>query len=467
MPFFPLVSLAACLLFVIALPFCSRRIDWFSTWSFVFYSVFIGVFLRSIYITFDFPSSSAIQYMFLRGKPKEFLLEPMLIVLLGMSFMTLGYLAGPRVARKIAFRVFRLDCWSEKRFLFLVLFLQLLAGVGIYFFIIKTLGGLSKGLLLENISVLRGVSPDLREYRAYGYLRWMASLSNIVCYLTVAKLISSRHPRFQDLILFLLSLASSLFFYVFVSSRSAVIFILINLLVISYYLRYRKLNFSMLMLVGIFALFFMRVLSTLRPGYGVPEASQQKSFSLMTLIEPIVLNRNLIDVSKTAHIIKAIPQNLDYQWGQTLITFLFAWIPRSFWPGKPVVNIDNILGMVVFGSKTYGSGGLPPGIIAEMYWNFSFPGIIAGCFAVGYLLKIIDVNFKAYSSNRNIVLLYVTSFMQLGMFFIGSSFSPIVIGFLTSFFPLYIVLHIITRLKFRKGAKVRQFIIGDVRIQRL
>src|SRR4030042_249009 len=76
-PSFLLLSLAACSLAVMSLPFFgSKRIDWFSPWTMACYSVIYGLFVRSIAITFDIPDSASIQRVFLLGESKEFLLIP-------------------------------------------------------------------------------------------------------------------------------------------------------------------------------------------------------------------------------------------------------------------------------------------------------------------------------------------------------------------------------------------------------
>jgi predicted permease len=83
-----------------------------------------------------------------------------------------------------------------------------------------------------------------------------------------------------------------------------------------------------------------------------------------------------------------------------------------------------------------------------MYWNFWIPGIIVGCFAAGYLLKIIYTQFKRYNNNRNVVILYATCFMNIGFGLLGSGFSSELLGFLMTLLPTFIVLNIITKRKY-------------------
>ncbi len=438
-PSIELILLAACALGIVAAPLLgSREIDWFSPWNRVFYSTFVGVFLRSIYITFDIPDEFTIRSVLLRGEPKEFLLWPMVVVLLGLCFTTFGYFAGPVTPRKIPLRIFQSNRWSKNRLWFVLVVLLSLSWIGFYFFIANTGGSLD----VENLSRHRGISNYLSEYASYSYFRWMINLSDLACFLVVVNVISTRHIRFRELIVFLLSLGTSLFYYYYVQKRSGIITIVISVLAIVYYLRNRKFPVKSTLVAAPIALFITRLMTILRPGSGYAE-SDWLNLNLIRALEPMIVSFSGIDVSKTAHIMAAVGKQLDYQWGGTLLNIFTIWIPRQLWPGKPT-NVDTIVGMAVFGAQTYGAGAVPPGLIAEMYWNFWLSGVIVGCFLVGYLLRIVYTQFRAYSSNRNIVLLYVTSFMSLGVAFMGSGFASTLTSFLMTSMPLFIVLYFIT-----------------------
>ncbi len=439
-PSFLHIALAAGLMLVMTVPLLHRRrMDWFSPWNWLFYFTFIDVFLRSIYITFDLPDEFTIGYVLLLGEPKEFLFWPMVVVLLGLSLVTLGYLAGPTIPRQLPFRVFQEDHWSKNRLWFVLLALLSLAWIGFYFFIANTGGSLD----IEKMSAYRGLSNDLNEYKAYGYLRWMINLSDLVCYLVATQMLSLRRIRFPEIIIFLLALGTSLFYYFYVQSRSGLIVVVLYLLAITYYLHGKKFPVRAALVVSPLALFMFRWMTILREGSGYTDTNVL-DFNLIRALAPMVANNGGIDVSKTAHIMAAIGKQLSFQFGGTLLSIFTIWIPRQLWSAKPP-NVDTMVGMAIYGAQTYGSGAVPPGLIAELYWNFWFPGVIVGCFLIGYLLRIISTQFIAYAGNRNIVLLYVVSFMQLGLAFMGSGFASAVMGLLMTSIPLLVVLNFITR----------------------
>jgi hypothetical protein len=440
LPQMQLASMAAVLLLVLLVPLLGvREPEWLSSWNMLWYSAFVAVFLRAIYISFDIPNEEIINRIFLADRPKEFLLWPMVVLIGGMATTALGYMLGPKTAGRTRLAVLRGDHWSERRLTLALVLLMAVAITGVVLFVKNTVGV----LLLENISAHRGLARELSEYRAYGYLRLMASMSDLVCYLAWARMMMNRSRRWRYRGFFLLAVLSSLFFYAFTSSRGGVLIIFVNLTAIAYFLRGKRLNFKLMLPFAVIGLYLLKVLTAIRE-WGIEEAFARAKFSPLRLFDPIVFTTNLIDVSKTAHIMNAIPRLLDYQLGKTVALLALAWIPRDLWPDKPVVNVDNTLGMAISGTTLYGSSGLPPGIVAESFWNFGYPGIVVGCFLLGFLLRWVDTNFREHWRNRNAVLLYVLAFMQLGVAFAGSSAGSSLAEFALVLLPLALVLHAIT-----------------------
>jgi oligosaccharide repeat unit polymerase len=436
-----LIALAGFVSFILFIPMIrTPEIDWFAPWSFVLYSVLVGVFLRSIYITFDIPNPAIINEVFLLGESKDFLLWPMILVVLGSSCLTVGYLSGPIVSRKLKFRVFQSDYWADNRFTIACVVLLTLSWIGFYYFVDNNVTELT----LDKLSAKRGIAADLNDYHAYSYLRWMVSLADIVFFICVVRIISTRRIRARDAIFAVLAFATSLLFAVFSSSRGGFAMLFLNVLAFTYYLRGRKVSIVKIALAALIVLFAVKGLTLWRAAGGLEESIRQGT-NITEVLDPVILSVTLVDVSKTGHIVAAIPQNLDYQWGWTFATIFVAPIPRDIWPEKPITNADTLVGQAVFGATVYGAGAVPPGLIAESYLNFSVPGVILCCFLCGFLLRFIYTEFLTYSENRNAVLLYVVSFMTLGMFFLGSSVTSVLIGFLTSFTPLFVVLTYITK----------------------
>ena len=82
--------------------------------------------------------------------------------------------------------------------------------------------------------------------------------------------------------------------------------------------------------------------------------------------------------------------------------------------------------MHVFGDK-HGRSGMPPGLIAEFYWNFGTAGVIAGMFFMGMLFRQVYVIFAPYRGNPTCVVIYTVIVTRLTIFSIGNDFGT---GFL-------------------------------------
>ena len=71
----------------------------------------------------------------------------------------------------------------------------------------------------------------------------------------------------------------------------------------------------------------------------------------------------------------------------------------------------------LIGSTLYGSNrsGVPPGFVAEMYWNFGLPGVLAGSVLLGLMLAYIRDAFVPYLRGRPVVtLIYAVGLARLG-----------------------------------------------------
>lgn len=436
---FFLVFFPVCILSLISIPLLVRNnSDVFSIWSWVFYSSILGVLFRCLYIYFDIPNYNDIDTVFLMGHSKSFLLPAMILIFIGVIMMVLGYLSTTKRI-KLKNKIFINYLWDEKRFFSMSVSLMIISLFSLVSFI-NIQGGLFS---IESMSSYRGVSDTLSEASTHSYLRLLVSFSGINMYLITVWISCFKKRKYLSYTLWIISFLTFIFFNFYISQRGAVVFALVRMIAISYYLNGYKLP-KMKMVFGlILALGMFQVMSAIRSFSEVE--SKDVKFSILKALEPAVLTTNMIDVSKTAHIINAIPSKLDYEYGATLTTILIAWIPRELWPDKPVTNVDNTIGMKVFGATTYGSGGVPPGIFAELYWNFWIPGVIAGCFILGFLLKIINQTILNNIENPNVVVIYVVNFMFLGLAFIGSSFSSVLIGVLQTLIPTILILKVITK----------------------
>jgi oligosaccharide repeat unit polymerase len=432
-PFYQYIALSACILGVVIMPLWKTpKIDLFSIWFFVIFSVFLEVFLRAIYITFDIPNKDRIQQIFLFKEAKDFLINPYLLVILGVAALTLGFMVKLHKSDKVSIRNFKTDEWHTKRFWFVISALLILSWIGMY-------------LILKNDkgAFYYGVSTNLEDYKSYAYARWLISFSYLAGFIIFVKILTSVRVRIFDFIILIILLGTYIFYSFQFQSRSGIAVILITMTAIYYYVKNKKIRFLPIIFFGYISLIVVRYMTYLRGGLSFKDVGF-KGFDLLRLIEPLILTVSGFDISKTGHIVKAIPGLLDFQYGETIIRIIFLWIPRSIWPGKPL-GVDTTISMKIFGNDVYGAGAIPPGFIAEMYLNFWIPGVIIGCFILGFILKRIHNYFKNNLNNKNCILLYTTSFMTIGSSFLGSGFCNTMVGFLMNLIPMYIIVNFLTK----------------------
>ena len=133
----------------------------------------------------------------------------------------------------------------------------------------------------------------------------------------------------------------------------------------------QRIRLTSLARVVIVVLLSFQLLTSARSG----GASVETASVAGQVVESLVENRNLIDPSKTAHIIDGIPDLVGFADGSTIYSYALAPVPRSVWPQKPIIAPGPELGIKIFGTNR---AGIPPGLFAEMYWNFWWVGIAVG-----------------------------------------------------------------------------------------
>jgi oligosaccharide repeat unit polymerase len=103
--------------------------------------------------------------------------------------------------------------------------------------------------------------------------------------------------------------------------------------------------------------------------------------------ESLLANESWMSVTKTAHISSKVPQDVDFQYGRTFLTAFLAPIPRVVWSEKPTVRADNLVAQEILGLQRQNRPGAPPGIVGELYLNWSWPGVVGGMFLLGRFLR--------------------------------------------------------------------------------
>jgi len=222
------------------------------------------------------------------------------------------------------------------------------------------------------------------------------------------------------------------------SARGPLIWLVLSSMIMWHYLR-RPLSTNIVIIAAIMAVVVLSVMLNLRCR-GFLDIGEV--FSLKGVVETLFGSRDFLDITTTAHIIAAIQDGrLDYAYGRTYFTWLYAPIPRTMWPEKPVVSIGWEIKRCVFG--LYGLGGIPPGSIGEAYWNFGYAGVVV-MWLLGAVIGWVYRSLRDYvSQNKNIALIYVYIFL-LWAFRAFSNSSSAIVNTLQTALPLILALYFVT-----------------------
>ena len=93
------------------------------------------------------------------------------------------------------------------------------------------------------------------------------------------------------------------------------------------------------------------------------------------------------DIRSLGAIYKAVPENIDYGYGNTYYGIPLTFIPRIIWPSKPSYGESaRIMRKAIPGDHASS----PLTLVGEAYQNFSYPGVLLVFFIIGIIGKATD-----------------------------------------------------------------------------
>lgn len=408
---------------------------------FLFLTVFMGVTLRG-YLMVYMNDDEQINSTFLLNKNIAYFTYPTFLLLLSLILFFLGYYSINSKINFNRFKLFKQDYeWNQARVNFLVVLFFAISAVGFSFYL-KTLGIKNIMADLSSKRLVQIGEGEQQTVTSYGYLRLLSNFIEPLMYVYMLNFIHQKKKiiSFAGLVLIVIGLAN-LFMPFFTSSRSSMIIFFINLFIILSFTN--KLNARVLAPLAIIPVLLFSVITYMRN-------TKQNSvdISQLSLVEPFIYNKNLLDVAKTCHILNGVPSKMPYEPGVTLYALICAPIPRVWWPGKPNVSIGSEVVHKIYDVPTRIITDIPPGLPGELYVNGALPGMLLGFLLFGMLLKklVNGLEFEK-SFNKNRIILYVMIVVRITITMLGSSINQAVISILSSFIPLYIALKLVTDYK--------------------
>jgi len=390
-----------------------RTYDLFSPWSFVILAIAVLATPQAICTSFDFPDRDTVSRMMLLGQDASYFVYPSCIFLLSLGCLTIGYFGLVKDEVKPGVLVSR--GMHDRNTLVVLGAVIMLSAVSTVLFV-RVTGGFESEKISSKRTTIETLDVAGSDTKQYGHFRQLSKLS-AAAFLVMYSFVLCREDRSSFLVkaalVFSFLAAIALPFYA--SSRSQVLWVVIGALGVNYYLAKGNFWFKCGM-VGVAGLMLFLMMSVLRHA-DTDDALESVTFA--SSFEKVILNRNGPGLSKTSHIINNIPDTLDYQYGRTFANWLLAPVPRALYPDKPMIATGPIIGTEIYNTRL---SGVPPGFIAELYWNFYIPGVIFGMLFMGVLLKRLHLLFRNMQGQREIVVpVYLFAVTPIAFTVLGNS----------------------------------------------
>lgn len=412
-----------------------RRIELYEPIWFVMAIVGIGVTGKAFYLVFG--PRGRVSFLLLDKTPGDLIFAALVMSLALLTFSVAYLLGGRRWSLPLDSW---LSGWDDRRF-YLVSGLMVAFGLTCFALFVWRLD-LSFETWRDFSSPRYVVIPGARYRGAMGYLRWGASFTEFGFFLVYTLWVAKRRRVWSrsGLLVGVLGLLA-VAFPIFASTRYPVSMLLARCVVIWIILRgFPKLRY----LVALGSAGLVLVAGMLAVRQGASNWSELRSaLGVGGILEATVGSRHFLDLTKTAHILDAVPEEVEFRYGETLFTWLVAPIPRALWPQKPAIGAGKDLGPTVFGTPR--STGVPPGIVAELYLNLGMPGIFVGLALFGLFLRSLYETFRPHLAIPGAALLYTLLSTRLTLDLMATQISGSMAKLLQEAVPIVLALAVISR----------------------
>jgi oligosaccharide repeat unit polymerase len=216
-------------------------------------------------------------------------------------------------------------------------------------------------------------------------------------FLSIASLLILLHDKkitFSFVLLLLTSILSASLLI-----NRGIIFIILGLILLSYNYYIKQLSTKrvfLLSILGLFGAVFYKVLQVFIITNWNFKYLLSEYFFLA--IARDLFGDVLIGPQQLSFALKGIPSILGFQYGKTIIGFLISLIPTTFFINKPMFSGAGIYTQELFPAIFHSGTTIPPGLVGELYMNFSIFGVVLGMFICGLFLGSVFYDMKLKKS---------------------------------------------------------------------
>lgn len=385
--------------FIVTIPVVRTRYNLFSPWTIVLLITYIGCGIRGSFIALGIDDQAdSLQSLFLMGHSMGYFLRPSAIYVAAIAVLTAGYMMGERHRGADSQRLGWIQGFRFREAAGPLVLLLALVGFVAFVVYVRQTGGFHLAELSHKRLAVTGGSDS--GHTVYGVPRFLNIFSAVAFWIMAARYAWDRRKITyggRGLVLGLLALnAIALPFYA--SSRTDAVMILLIGWVIFRAVRPGRVPYRGISLLAIGGLALLGLMTLLRPtGGNVATPTIGFSSVLSSALDGVVYNRNFGDMQVTSDIINAIPSQIPFQHGATIVTWIVAPIPRTIWATKPDVNVGPLIGSTLYNTT---NGGVPPGFVADFYLNFGLAGVMVGSLILGLILGRVG-RFAAHNGVMN------------------------------------------------------------------
>ena len=422
----------ASLVFVFLPVYFKRDYMIFEPHSFVLGSVVLGMFFKTFYLMVGIGRSDVVDKRLMLGLTAEVLQFGAFVLFLGLGVYAIGYLLGGLGTSKIVgvYRNYRFPYSRAVGFSFLVIVISIV----LFSLHVQAVGFSFNQLsdLSQKRFVGEGQLPGERFGQiAYIYYK-LALLSKAPMYLLFYMVYRYRQSWFSAAgLLFFVALTLNIVAPFFVSNKAGIILPLVDLLVISFLIS-RRFNWRAMIVVAGSGVAIMAIIAAFRGG---------EAFAQFDTFDKIFGNRYFVEITKTAHIVNAVPDVVDYFYGKSFIAWLNMVLPQSLeFDSIYFADMGFYLGSQVFFTV---HSGVTPGIIAESYLNFGLAGVVLCMFVVGYSLSRIHRNLSGSMDNAVVLIIYALFVVRAPAMLFNGSLSTAILKCGLDIFTVFLFLMLV------------------------
>ena len=109
-------------------------------------------------------------------------------------------------------------------------------------------------------------------------------------------------------------------------------------------------------------------------------------------------------VAGSLPVLARVPERVPLLMGSSYLAAVAVVVPRKVWKGKPR-QVGGLTGMTFFNTHA----GVPPGPVAEAYWNFHIPGVLIVFGLLGMFHRWLANTYLHYAASPGAIAVYVAT----------------------------------------------------------